>query len=148
MQRYRPDIAWDQFDGRSTPIMAEDSEKGDYYHKDDVETEIAARDQTIKDLGFQLGMAEEGLANYAREVASLLNSNHELMMQGVEASKEIERLRAALAYAINTSGGIKPDDYEYVAAIASRARDEERDHRAAEQEAVNEHVANTTGIRP
>ena len=35
------------------------------------EAEVAARDQTIKDLGFQLGMAEEGLANYAQELAHL-----------------------------------------------------------------------------
>lgn len=31
------------------------------------EAEIAARAQTARDLGFQLGMAEEGLANYAQE---------------------------------------------------------------------------------
>ena len=36
MQRYRPDIAWPN-EGKPWPIMAEDSQEGDFYHRDDVE---------------------------------------------------------------------------------------------------------------
>lgn len=36
-----------------------------------------------------------------------------------ERDAEIERLRAALRHAVNTEGGIKPDDYEYIRKVVS-----------------------------
>lgn len=36
MQRYSPNIAWPRV-GDPWPIMAEDSQEGDYYHREDVE---------------------------------------------------------------------------------------------------------------
>ena len=53
---------------------------------------VAARDQTIKDIGFQLGMAEEGLANYAQENAEL----RRCLDGGVDCAEEKLRLRAEL----------------------------------------------------
>ncbi len=55
MQRYRPDISWCM--DVASPMMAEDSDDGDYYHKDDVdkqpfrehlEAEIAKQEVLIK----------------------------------------------------------------------------------------------------
>ena len=39
MQRYRPDIAW-PLTGKPWPIMAEDSDAGEYYAKAEVDAEI------------------------------------------------------------------------------------------------------------
>jgi hypothetical protein len=64
--------------------------------KDD---ELAARDQTIKDLGFQLGMAEEGLANYAQELARAQSVNAEF--HNLDDVAEIRRLEGERASAID-----------------------------------------------
>lgn len=37
---------------------------------------------------------------------------------GQTLGDEIARLHSALAYAVNTEGGIKPDDYDYIRDIA------------------------------
>ena len=60
---------------------------------EDHETEIAARDQTIKDLGFQLGMAEEGLANYAQENAHLHSTLTYRLRDLDDARAELHRIR-------------------------------------------------------
>lgn len=55
---------------------------------------VSARDQTIKDLGFQLDMAEEGLANYAQELGEL-RKDHDQYVEW--ASPQLERLGREMA---------------------------------------------------
>lgn len=57
---------------------------------------VTARDQIIKDLGFQLGMAEEGLANYEEEMEGAKHDIERLVQSVSGEANEVERLRAAL----------------------------------------------------